>query len=102
MAAHDRRHSPSSRIMAKVVKKIREDPPEGTETEALDEKSWLKLTTFWNFGCCDPRFGFQSGLGRKKDRFISEMRDGGAESSEKGIASRREEELNKFGEFLYA
>ena len=62
MAMHDRRLSPSSRLMAKVVKKIREEPPIETDSSGEEddqEKRWLKLTTLWNFGSCDPRFGFQ-------------------------------------------
>ncbi|MBA4395754.1 MAG: hypothetical protein C0407_19555, partial [Desulfobacca sp.] len=63
MAIHDRKLAPSARLMAKVVKKIREDPPKETdlinEGPDQEEKRWLKLTTCWNFNSCDPRFGFQ-------------------------------------------
>ena len=62
MATHDKRLSPSSRLMAKVVKKIRDEPLVEADLsgEGDDQKQrWLKLTTLWNFGSCDPRFGFQ-------------------------------------------
>ena len=62
MAMHDRRLSPSSRLVAKVVKKIQKDPliETASSNEGHDqEKRWLKLTTLWNFGSCDPGFGFQ-------------------------------------------
>ncbi len=62
MAVQDRRPSPSSRLVAKAVKKIRDVPatemdPDGDEND--QGKRWLKLTTLWNFGSCDPGFGFQ-------------------------------------------
>lgn len=62
MAVQDRRPSPSSRLVAKAVKKIRDAPfietdPNGDEHH--QERRWLKLTTLWNFGPCDARFGFQ-------------------------------------------
>ncbi len=62
MAMHDRRLSPSSRLMAKVVKKIQNEAPmeKDSSGEGDDqEQRWLKLTTLWNFGSCDSRFGFQ-------------------------------------------
>jgi len=62
MAMHDRRPSPSSRLMAKVVKKIQNEALMETDSSGEgddQEKRWLKLTTLWNFGSCDPRFGFQ-------------------------------------------
>ena len=49
--------------MAKVVKKIRKDPPveSNSDGDGHDQEAnrWLKLATLWNFGSCDPRFGFQ-------------------------------------------
>jgi hypothetical protein len=62
MARHDRKVYHSSKVMAKVVKKTREKPTEpdsngnGSDPE---ENRWLKPTTLWNFGSCDPRFGFR-------------------------------------------
>ncbi|MBI5583654.1 MAG: hypothetical protein HY892_07500, partial [Deltaproteobacteria bacterium] len=63
MARHDQKLSPSSRVMAKVVKKIREDISAETDSNGNghdpEVNRWLKLTTSWNFNSCDPRFGFQ-------------------------------------------
>ncbi len=62
MAMHDGRLTPSYRLVAKVVKKIRNEAPTETDVSAEaddQEKRWLKLTTLWSFGSCDPRFGFQ-------------------------------------------
>lgn len=60
LAEQDRRSSPSSRLVAKAVKKIQQDPSSTTDPtpNGSDPDKWLKLTTFWNFASCDPRFGF--------------------------------------------
>ncbi|MFH0786952.1 MAG: hypothetical protein V2B13_04960 [Pseudomonadota bacterium] len=48
MAKHDRKLSPSSRLMAKVVKKIREDPATEADSDGegqvQEERRWLKFT----------------------------------------------------------
>jgi len=60
MAMHDKRLLPSSRLMAKVVEKIQNESGETDSSgQSGDQERWLKLTTLWNFGSCDPRFGFQ-------------------------------------------
>lgn len=60
LAEQDRRSSPSSRLVAKAVQKIRQDPSFTTDPtpNGSDPDRWLKLTTLWNFASCDPRFGF--------------------------------------------
>jgi len=59
MAEQDRKLSPSSRLVAKAVKKIQNDPL-STILKSNDEsdRRWLKLTTLWNFSSCEPAFGF--------------------------------------------
>ena len=61
MALQDRRLSPSSTLVAKAVKKIQNEPDTVADShgEGDDQERWLKLTTLWNFGSCDTRFGFQ-------------------------------------------
>ena len=61
MAMHDGRLSPASSLMAKAVKKIQNQASLEADPNAdgADRERWLKLTTLWNFGSCDPRFGFQ-------------------------------------------
>ncbi len=48
MALHGRQLSPSPRLMAKVVKKIREDPTTKTDSDGegqvQEERRWLKFT----------------------------------------------------------
>jgi len=59
MAEQDRKLSTSSRLVAKAVKKIQNDPT-ATILKSNDEsdRRWLKLTTLWNFSSCEPAFGF--------------------------------------------
>jgi hypothetical protein len=50
MAAHDRKPSPSSRLVAKAVKKIQdENPANGDKVLDFDQKKrWLMLSTLWD------------------------------------------------------
>ena len=61
MALQDRRLSPSYRLITKAVKKVQNEATleSNSDGENDDQERWLKLTTLWNFGSCDPRFGFQ-------------------------------------------
>jgi ParB-like chromosome segregation protein Spo0J len=56
MAMHDQRIYPTSRVMAKVVKKIQEEPAEPDSNgngSGQEVNRWLKPTTLWNFNSCD-------------------------------------------------
>jgi hypothetical protein len=60
MAAHDRKPSPTVKLVAKAVKKIQAESPVDND-KVLDfdrEKRWLMLSTLWNINVSDPRFGF--------------------------------------------
>ena len=61
MAMHDRRSSPTTRLVAKAVDKVKNEASTRTDSsdDMDDQRSWLKLTTLWNFALCDTRFGFK-------------------------------------------
>ncbi len=59
MAVQDRKLSPSSRLVAKAVKKIQNDPAANIPLPNDEsDRRWLKLTTLWNFSSCEQAFGF--------------------------------------------